>query len=150
MCSDHNLTEAIGCENALQVDPEAAAAGAERLRKYRKYVEDLKQQQRVWHQSLFHPCHYMRRISVALPELISFLLFCYICLREYQLSMSWLWWSQMKPDMIAYKERKVELGTPLEVYGQIPGVALGAKFQNKGELAIMGVHTNITGGIYFK
>ncbi|KAK9907971.1 hypothetical protein WJX75_000839 [Coccomyxa subellipsoidea] len=85
-----------------QVDPEAAAAGAERLRKYRKHVEDLKQQQR------------------------------------------------MKPDMIAFKERKVELGTPLEVIGQVPGVAVGAKFQNKGELAIMGVHCNITGGIYFK
>ncbi len=56
----------------------------------------------------------------------------------------------MKPDMIAFKDRKVELGTPLQVIGQVPGVAVGAKFQNKGELAIMGVHTNISGGIYFK
>ena len=52
--------------------------------------------------------------------------------------------------MIAFSQRKVELGTPLETIGHIPGVRVGAKFQNKGELAIMGVHCNITGGIYYK
>ncbi len=52
--------------------------------------------------------------------------------------------------MVAFSQCKVELGTPLETIGHVPGVRVGEKFQNKGELAIMGVHCNISGGIYCK
>lgn len=88
-----------------------------------------------------------KRFWFALPELV---LRLFIAECAFSSSTHGFACLQSKPDMIAFKERKVELGTPLEVIGQVPGVAVGAKFQNKGELAIMGVHCNITGGIYFK
>lgn len=52
--------------------------------------------------------------------------------------------------MVANKELKRPLKTPLETIGHIPGVKIGEIFRNKGELSIMGIHCNITGGIYCK
>ena len=50
--------------------------------------------------------------------------------------------------MRGFKDKKVELGTPMGKVGHIPGFKAGDKFRNKGELAITGVHCNIAGGIY--
>ena len=54
---------------------------------------------------------------------------------------------QSKPDMIANKELKVELGTPLDWQGHVPGVPIGTSFNDRGELAILGIHTKICAGI---
>ena len=56
---------------------------------------------------------------------------------------------QKKEDMRGFKDKKVELGTPLAKVGHIPGFKAGDKFRNKGELAIAGIHCNIAGGIYY-
>jgi len=55
---------------------------------------------------------------------------------------------QKKEDMRGFKDKKVELGTPLQKIGHIPGFKAGDVFRNKGELAITGIHCNIAGGIY--
>jgi hypothetical protein len=52
--------------------------------------------------------------------------------------------------MKAFGDFKDELGTPLNTIGHIHGVAIGAQFNGKGELAILGIHSNITAGIYSK
>ena len=51
--------------------------------------------------------------------------------------------------MIGYKELREEL-TREGVHGQVEGVRVGQKFQNRGELAIMGLHCMISAGIYAK
>ena len=51
--------------------------------------------------------------------------------------------------MRAFKEMKAELETPLQTVGHIPGFRAGDTFRCKGELAIVGIHCNIAGGIYF-
>ena len=51
--------------------------------------------------------------------------------------------------MRAFKEMKEELETPLQTVGHIPGFRAGDAFRCKGELAIVGIHCNIAGGIYF-
>lgn len=66
-----------------------------------------------------------------------------------ELDHSSLWQMQAKPDAIAYSELKDQL-TPQEVHGQIPGVRVGQVFQNRGELAILGLHCVIFQGIYAK
>ena len=40
--------------------------------------------------------------------------------------------------------------TPEYRHGNIPGVRVGRMFRNRGELAILGLHGNINGGIYSK
>lgn len=51
-----------------------------------------------------------------------------------------------KPDMIAYSELRGE-HTPTESHGHIPGVRVGQEFQGRGELAILGLHTQMMRGI---
>ncbi|GAX85598.1 hypothetical protein CEUSTIGMA_g13013.t1 [Chlamydomonas eustigma] len=51
-----------------------------------------------------------------------------------------------KPDLQAFKNLNKEL-TPRDVYGHIPGVNIGEKFNNRGELAILGLHLRILQGI---
>ncbi|WIA33831.1 hypothetical protein OEZ86_006940 [Tetradesmus obliquus] len=51
-----------------------------------------------------------------------------------------------KPDMIAYKELRVDF-PPREVHGHIPGVTVGQAFLGRGELAILGLHTQMMRGI---
>ncbi len=51
--------------------------------------------------------------------------------------------------MRAFKEMKEELETPLQTVGHVPGFTAGDSFRCKGELAIVGIHCNIAGGIYF-
>ena len=53
---------------------------------------------------------------------------------------------QRKPDMIAFKELRNGL-TPERVHGHIAGVDVGARFGGRGELAILGVHTQMMRGI---
>ena len=53
---------------------------------------------------------------------------------------------QRKPDMIAFKELRSEL-TPERRHGHIAGVEVGARFGGRGELAILGVHTQMMRGI---
>lgn len=57
---------------------------------------------------------------------------------------------QAKPDMKAFACLKNDLNTPLDRIGHIRGVGIGAKLNNKGELAILGIHANISAGIYSK
>ena len=52
---------------------------------------------------------------------------------------------QRKPDMIAFKELK-QL-SPERVHGHIAGVELGARFGGRGEVAILGIHTQMMRGI---
>ena len=56
---------------------------------------------------------------------------------------------QKKEDMRAFKEMKEDLKTPLQTVGHIPGFKAGDTFRCKGELAIVGIHCNIAGGIYY-
>ena len=49
-----------------------------------------------------------------------------------------------KPDMQAYKKLK---GEARKSYGHVPGVAVGEAFNNRGELAILGLHRRILQGI---
>lgn len=56
---------------------------------------------------------------------------------------------QAKSDMVAYKNLRSNL-TPTETIGHIEGVKPGLRVYGKGELAILGVHCNICGGIYQK
>ena len=49
-----------------------------------------------------------------------------------------------KPDMQAYKLLKGAAG---DVYGHVAGVAVGEAFNNRGELAILGLHRRILQGI---
>jgi hypothetical protein len=51
-----------------------------------------------------------------------------------------------KPDLQAFKNLNKEV-TPRDVYGHIPGVNIGEKFKNRGELAILGLHVRILQGI---
>ncbi|KAK9811340.1 hypothetical protein WJX72_002101 [[Myrmecia] bisecta] len=51
-----------------------------------------------------------------------------------------------KPDMIACKELSRKL-TPPDAYGHIAGVQIGEKFQGRGDLAILGLHTKMMQGI---
>ncbi|KAL3157789.1 hypothetical protein ABBQ32_012213 [Trebouxia sp. C0010 RCD-2024] len=51
-----------------------------------------------------------------------------------------------KPDMIAHKELRGQLSPP-RVHGHIPGVELGARFGGRGEIAILGIHTQMMRGI---
>jgi hypothetical protein len=52
---------------------------------------------------------------------------------------------QSKPDLIANSEL-AELRPPLS-HGHVPGVVVGQEFANRGELAIVGIHTQIMRGI---
>ena len=56
---------------------------------------------------------------------------------------------QSKPDMTANKELKLKLRPP-ERHGHVPGIRIGREFANRGELAIVGIHTEILRGIRFK
>lgn len=49
--------------------------------------------------------------------------------------------------MIANKELKGKLKTPLDLHGHVPGVPIGTTFNDRGELAILGLHTKICAGI---
>jgi hypothetical protein len=51
-----------------------------------------------------------------------------------------------KPDMIAYKELREEL-TPQLAHGHLPGIPPGFEVFGRGELAILGLHTQIVRGI---
>ncbi|KAG1666349.1 hypothetical protein FOA52_007887 [Chlamydomonas sp. UWO 241] len=51
-----------------------------------------------------------------------------------------------KPDMQAYKSLNKEL-TPKDVYGHVPGIAVGDTFNGRGEAAILGLHVRILQGI---
>lgn len=51
-----------------------------------------------------------------------------------------------KPDMIAFKELSAQL-SPKRTHGHIPGVIIGAELNGRGEVAILGVHTQILRGI---
>ena len=51
-----------------------------------------------------------------------------------------------KPDMQLCKKMKEE-HTPRHVYGHIPGVAVGDVFNGRGEVAVLGLHTQICQGI---
>ena len=53
---------------------------------------------------------------------------------------------QRKPDMIAFKELKTQL-SPDRVHGHIAGIEVGARFGGRGEVAIMGIHTQMMRGI---
>jgi len=55
------------------------------------------------------------------------------------------WCLQRKPDMIAFKELK-QL-TPERVHGHIAGVEVGARFGGRGEVAILGIHSQMMRGI---
>ncbi len=59
------------------------------------------------------------------------------------------WQGQAKADMVAFKDLKEYL-TPEDMHGHIPGVQVGSTFNNRGELAILGLHTMILRGICFK
>ena len=50
--------------------------------------------------------------------------------------------------MVAYKEMR-RLDSEGKI-GHIPGIRPGFKVNGKGELAILGIHCNICGGIYSK
>lgn len=50
-----------------------------------------------------------------------------------------------KPDMVVNKQMK-DLCKP-RAHGHVPGTAPGDVFHGKGELAITGIHKNISGGI---
>lgn len=52
--------------------------------------------------------------------------------------------------MTAFKNLKVKVGTPLETVGHIRGVEIGSVHRGKAGLAILGIHSNIGGGIYCK
>ena len=54
---------------------------------------------------------------------------------------------QAKPDMVAFKNLRPEL-TPADRHGHIPGVRVGEAFANRGEMAILGLHTQICRGIW--
>ncbi|KAG1667841.1 hypothetical protein FOA52_011029 [Chlamydomonas sp. UWO 241] len=51
-----------------------------------------------------------------------------------------------KPDMQAYKSLNEEL-TPKNVYGHVPGIAVGETFNGRGDAAIFGLHGRIQAGI---
>lgn len=53
---------------------------------------------------------------------------------------------QPKPDMISCKMLKGAL-TPTKAYGHISGVDIGARFGGRGEIAIVGIHTQMMRGI---
>ncbi|KAK9840092.1 hypothetical protein WJX74_003182 [Apatococcus lobatus] len=53
--------------------------------------------------------------------------------------------NKAKPDMVVNKQMKHLL--PPRSHGHVPGTAPGDVFYGKGELAITGVHSNISGGI---
>ena len=55
---------------------------------------------------------------------------------------------QSKPDMIACKHLKGTL-TPPKAYGHIAGIDIGACFGGRGEVAIVGIHTQMMRGIDF-
>ena len=48
--------------------------------------------------------------------------------------------------MIAFKELRGQLA-PKRVHGHIPGVEVGARFEGRGEIAILGIHTQMMRGI---
>lgn len=56
---------------------------------------------------------------------------------------------QRKADMKANSQLAPTL-RPDRRHGHIPGIAIGDHFHGKGELAIMGIHTNINSGIDYK
>ncbi|KAL6761714.1 hypothetical protein V8C86DRAFT_808288 [Haematococcus lacustris] len=55
----------------------------------------------------------------------------------------------VKPDLVANKELKDTL-RPEDSFGELPGVLVGTEFNNRGELAILGLHTQILKGIMCK
>lgn len=62
--------------------------------------------------------------------------------RKKQLDQS----GQAKSDMVAYSQLHREFARPKR-HGEIPGVPIGLKLQNRGEAAILGIHTSILKGI---
>ena len=54
---------------------------------------------------------------------------------------------QAKPDMVAFSRLRKEL-TPPDTHGHVPGVSVGDTFSGRGELAILGLHTQILRGIW--
>ena len=52
---------------------------------------------------------------------------------------------QRKPDMTA-NSQLAQLRPPLR-HGHVPGIAVGREFANRGEIAIVGIHTQIMRGI---
>ena len=48
--------------------------------------------------------------------------------------------------MIAFKELRGQLA-PKRMHGHIPGVEVGARFGGRGEVAILGIHTQMMRGI---
>lgn len=57
---------------------------------------------------------------------------------------------QKRPDLAAYNGLN-KLVTPEGVVGHIPGIKPGERvFKGKGELAVVGLHCDIPGGIYHK
>ncbi len=54
---------------------------------------------------------------------------------------------QAKPDMVVNKQMKAAGLYKPHCHGHIPGAAPGDVFYGKGELAITGIHRNISAGI---
>lgn len=54
---------------------------------------------------------------------------------------------EAKPDMIAYSKLRGQYTPKVPIYGHIPGVKIGDEFSGRGELAILGLHTDMMRGI---
>ncbi len=54
-----------------------------------------------------------------------------------------------KPDMQIMSQMRDKLGAKMRsgLYGHIPGVAVGQQFVGRGELAILGLHSQMMRGI---
>eukprot|EP00878_Enallax_costatus_P005717 GHUV01005995.1.p1 GENE.GHUV01005995.1~~GHUV01005995.1.p1 ORF type:complete len:555 (+),score=157.92 GHUV01005995.1:244-1665(+) len=52
-----------------------------------------------------------------------------------------------KPDMIAYSKLRGQYTPAVPIHGHIPGVQVGDEFSGRGELAILGLHTEMMRGI---
>jgi hypothetical protein len=59
---------------------------------------------------------------------------------------------KFKPDMQASKKMKETSRDRIRegIYGHIPGVAVGAAFVGRGELDMLGLHSNMMKGIDYK
>jgi hypothetical protein len=54
-----------------------------------------------------------------------------------------------KPDMQACSQLKEQMGSDIRsgVFGHVPGVAVGQQFLGRGQLAILGLHSQMMKGI---
>lgn len=57
---------------------------------------------------------------------------------------------QAKPDMVACREMRGTLPKESYAHGHPLGVAIGQQVQGKGALSVLGIHCNITAGIFYK